>query len=213
MLKDQELEEKQQKEWAETQMAEYRAVGVTMDGKDYYYKGQLVNIFLDIRPNKAFYALNMNPKGTVNIRIIRSNDNVITGVAYMTEAEVKELLEEDGSDDEMEVIPVKFKTVEAGKTICLGEYTLSSGDTIWYDVSAETGNGMQVFFTKKDLADVVYWSVRNLRQPGEVLKCTADFTVGPPVTEPGSYKLFLRAVDGPLGDVTGSITIEFTGAA
>ena len=208
-----ELKEKQEKEWAEAQMAEYRAVGVTMDGKDYYYKGQLVNIFLDIRPNKAFYALNMNPKGTVNIRIIRSNDNVITGVAYMTEAEVKELLEEDGSDDEMEVIPVKFKTVEAGKTICLGEYTLSSGDTIWYDVLAETGNGMQVFFTKKDLADVVYWSVRNLRQPGEVLKCTADFTVGPPVTEPGSYKLFLRAVDGPLGDVTGSITIKFTGAA
>ncbi len=208
-----ELKEKQEKEWAEAQMAEYRAVGVTMDGKDYYYKGQLVNIFLDIRPNKAFYALNMNPKGTVNIRIIRSNDNVITGVAYMTEAEVKELLEEDGSDDEMEGIPVKFKTVEAGKTICLGEYTLSSGDTIWYDVLAETGNGMQVFFTKKDLADVVYWSVRNLRQPGEVLKCTADFTVGPPVTEPGSYKLFLRAVDGPLGDVTGSITIKFTGAA
>ena len=104
-----ELKEKQEKEWAEAQMAEYRAVGVTMDGKDYYYKGQLVNVFLDIRPNKAFYALNMNPKGTVNIRIIRSNDNVITGVAYMTEAEVKELLEEDGSDDEMEVIPVKFK--------------------------------------------------------------------------------------------------------
>ena len=72
---------------------------------------------------------------------------------------------------------------------------------------------MQVFFTKNDLADVVYWSVRNLRQPGEVLKCTADFTVGPPVTEPGSYKRFLRAVDGPLGDVTGSITIKFTGAA
>ena len=104
-----ELKEKQEKEWAEAQMAEYRAVGVTMDGKDYYYKGQLVNVFLDIRPNKAFYALNMNPKGTVNIRIIRSNDNVITGVAYMTEAEVKELLEEDGSDDEMEIIPVKFK--------------------------------------------------------------------------------------------------------
>ena len=104
-----ELKEKQEKEWAEAQMAEYRAVGVTMDGKDYYYKGQLVNVFLDIRPNKAFYALNMNPKGTVNIRIIRSNDNVITGVAYMTEAEVKELLEEDGSDDGMEVIPVKSK--------------------------------------------------------------------------------------------------------
>ena len=105
-----ELKEKQEKEWAEAQMAEYEAVGVTMvDEKTYYYQGQLVNIFLDIRKEGSFYTLNMNPKGTVNIRIIRSNDNVITGVAYMTEAEVKELLEEDGSDDEMEVIPVKFK--------------------------------------------------------------------------------------------------------
>ena len=36
------------KEWEEAQAAEYQAVGVTMDGKKYYYQGQLVNIFLDI---------------------------------------------------------------------------------------------------------------------------------------------------------------------
>ena len=89
-----ELKEKQEKEWAEAQMAEYRAVGVTMDGKDYYYQGQLVNIFLDIRPNKSFYTLNMNPKGTVNIKIVRDSDNAITSVAYMSEAEVTELLED-----------------------------------------------------------------------------------------------------------------------
>lgn len=86
------LKERQEKEWAEAQMAEYRAVGVTMDGKDYYCQGQLVNIFLDIRPNKSFYTLNMNPKGTVNIKITRDADNKITGVSYMTEAEVIELL-------------------------------------------------------------------------------------------------------------------------
>ena len=73
-------------------MAEYRAAGVTMDGKDYYYKGELVRIFLDIRPNKSFYTLNMNPKGTVNIKIVRNEKNEITGVAYMTEEEVTELL-------------------------------------------------------------------------------------------------------------------------
>ena len=95
-----ELNEKQQKEWAEAQTAEYRAVGVTMDGKDYYYQGQLVNIFLDIRPNKSVYTLNMNPKGTVNIKIVRDAENKITGVSYMTEAEVTELLEDMSDPDD-----------------------------------------------------------------------------------------------------------------
>lgn len=69
--KSDELEEKSEKELAEAQTVEYRAVGVTMNGKDYYYRGKLVNIFLDIRANKSFYALNMNPKRTVNIKIVR----------------------------------------------------------------------------------------------------------------------------------------------
>lgn len=87
-----ERKDEQEKEWEEAQKAEYGAVGVTMDGKNYYYQGQLVNVFLDIRPNKSFYTLNVNPMGTVNIKIIRDADNKITGVAYMTEAEVQELL-------------------------------------------------------------------------------------------------------------------------
>lgn len=96
-----EAEEKREKEWEEEQMAEYWAAGVTMDGKDYYYQDQLVNIFLDIRPNKSFYTLNMNPEGTVNIKIVRSENNEITGVAYMTEAEVTELFENsEGEPDE-----------------------------------------------------------------------------------------------------------------
>ena len=87
-----EQKEKEEKEWEEAQAAEYGPVGVTIDGKNYYYKGQLVNIFLDIRqPNQSFYTLNMNPKGTVNIKIVRNKNNEITGVAYMTEAEVTEL--------------------------------------------------------------------------------------------------------------------------
>ena len=85
-------EEKQQKEWAKAQTAEYRAAGVTMDGKNYYCQGQLVNIFSDIRANKSVYTLNMNPKGTVNIKIVRDTNSKITGVTYMTEVEVIELL-------------------------------------------------------------------------------------------------------------------------
>ena len=205
-----ELKEKQEKEWAEAQAAEYQAVGVTMDGKDYYYQGQLVNIFLDIRPNKSVYTLNMNPKGTVNIKIVRDTENKITGVAYMTEAEVIELLGDmDDSDDKtgVEIIPVDFKTVAAGETIFLGEYTLSDGDEILYDISAKTGNRMKVFFAKDNQEDVAYWSVNNLRQPGEPLECIADFTVGPPATKPGTYKLYLQAPDGTLGTVRGSVSI------
>ncbi len=99
-----ELEDEQEKEWAEAQMAEYLAVGVTMNGKDYYYQGRLVNIFLDIRSNKSFCTLNMNPKGTVNIKIVRDADNKITDVSYMTEAEVVELLgDTDDPDDKTDV--------------------------------------------------------------------------------------------------------------
>ncbi len=217
-----ELKEKQEKEWAEAQTAEYRAVGVTMDGKDYYYQGQLVNIFLDIRPNKSFYTLNMNPKGIVNIKIIRDADNKITSVAYMTEAEVTELLEDMSDDDDdwqesvggkvwhPQVVPVNYETMADGEIVWLGEYTLSEGDRIWYDVLAETGNGLQVGFAKPGDTDLntTYYSVANLRQEGETLKCTSSFTFGTPV-KPGTYKLFLRATDGALGNVKGSISIGF----
>ena len=203
-----ELKERQEQEWAEAQTAEYRAVGVTMDGKDYYYAGQLVNIFLDIRPNKSVYTLNMNPKGTVNIKIIRDANNKITGVSYMTEAEVIELfgdMDEPDDNTGMEIIPVDFKTVAAEETIFLGEYTLSDGDEILYDLSAKTGNRMVVFFAKDGQSDVSYWSVNNLRQPGEPLECIADFTVGPSMA--GTYRLYIQAPDGALGNVKGSISI------
>ena len=68
---------------------------------------------------------------------------------------------------------------------------------------------MQVFFAKDQQENVVYWSVNNLRQPGEPLNCIADFTVGLPAAEPGTYRLYLQAPDGALGNVTGSISIGF----
>ncbi|MDE5939432.1 MAG: M56 family metallopeptidase [Lachnospiraceae bacterium] len=96
----------------EEQLAQYQAVGVTKNGKNYYYQGQLVNIFLDIhRPNRSFYTLSMNPAGTVNVKIIRAQDGQITGAAYLTEAEIEELfgdMEEDvnaEADEEAEAFP------------------------------------------------------------------------------------------------------------
>lgn len=88
--RDGEFDERE-KEWEEAQAAEYGAVGITVDGKNRYYQGQLVNVFLDARANKSFYTLDMNPAGAVNIKVVRNADNEITGVAYMTEAEMQDL--------------------------------------------------------------------------------------------------------------------------
>lgn len=211
-----------EKEWEAAQEAEYQAAGVTMDGENYYYQGQLVNIFCDIRANKSFYTLNMNPAGAVNIKIIRDADNKITSVAYMTEAEVTELLGNMSDDDDdwqenvggrvwyPQLIPVNYETMADGEIIWLGEYTLSEGDRIWYHVLAETGNGLQVGFTEPGDTDLstTYYSVANLRQEGETLECISSFTFGAPV-KPGTYKLFLRATDGALGNVKGDISIGF----
>ncbi|MBD5169179.1 MAG: hypothetical protein HDT20_03535 [Oscillibacter sp.] len=90
------LKEENDKRWEEAQTAEYQAAGVTWEGKSCYYQGQLVNIFLDIRANKSFYTLDMNPAGTVNIKIIRDSNNKITGVDYMTDTEVEDLLKDMG---------------------------------------------------------------------------------------------------------------------
>lgn len=45
----------------------------------------------------------MNPAGTVNIKVIRDADDKITGVAYMTEAEVTELLKDMNDPDDKEM--------------------------------------------------------------------------------------------------------------
>ena len=206
--------EKLEKEWAEAQAAEYQAAGVTMDGKDYYYQGQLVNIFLDARPDTSFYTLNMNPKGTLNIRIVRDENSEITGVANMTEAEVTELfgdMEDPDDEADVEIIPVDIKTVASGDSIFLGEYTLSVGDRIMYDISAESGNGMTVFFAKNGEKNIFYWAAHIQRQPDESLHCTADFTVEPPA-KPGTYKLYLQATEGGLGNVRGSVSIALADA-
>ena len=94
----------QDKKWAQAQTEKYQAVGVTMNDKDFYYQEQLVNIFLDLRSNKSFCTLNMNPKGRINIKIIRNENDEITGVAYMTDAEVAKLLEEPFGDSKKDAL-------------------------------------------------------------------------------------------------------------
>lgn len=80
------------KKLTEAQIAEYKALGITIDGKDYYYRGKLVHILLDMQANKSFYTLNINPKGTINIKVVRNKNNKATSIVVLTEAEATKLL-------------------------------------------------------------------------------------------------------------------------
>lgn len=72
-------------------LAEYEAVGIVGSGHVYEYLGQPVNILLDHQAGSQSYFLNMNPAGTVNIKITRGADGRIESVDYMTEEEVDRL--------------------------------------------------------------------------------------------------------------------------
>ena len=218
--REDELDDREE-ELVAQQIEEYRSYGVTNEGKSYYYKGQLVHIFLDIRKDSSFYTLDINPQGIVNIKITRNEAGEIKNVDYMTEAEVEELLgsmydpDDELEDSEPEIIPINFKTIESEEVIWLGEYSLSDGDKIWYDVLAE-GSGMQVGFVREEdikaedeFPDTTYYSILNYRKHpiDGIQKCIADFTFESPV-KPGTYKLFLRATNETLRNVKGSISIE-----
>ena len=75
-------------------MESYAAHGIEKDGESIYYQGQLIHVFLDQCPDSSVYTLDINPKGTVSLEIIRDKEGEITGVFYMTEEEVAELLGE-----------------------------------------------------------------------------------------------------------------------
>lgn len=344
-----------EEQWDAQQRAEYADFGVTWDGKDCYYNGQLVRIFLDARPNRSFFTLDTNPLGKVDIKIVRSADQQIQGVAYMTKEEVEELLgdwaelEEPVEMDTLDFrgttyylvfneaqlraigsgqygldqhylqqadirlspeewvpigtaerpftgsyngngfeikgltmkdpeakfvglfgvgsgaeiynvtlrdydmayagrsvsqkavgpvlaqgldgskcydnflypkelnggtvihIPIDRKWVWDGEYCMLGEYTLSVGDRLQYDVSAETGNGLEIGFADMEHRpdEVSYATVSNRRQDG-TLSCTADLSFGGHLQLLGRYRLFLHATDGELGNVKGSITLTLT---
>lgn len=108
------------------------------------------------------------------------------------------------------VYPVDQESIADGEIVWLGEYTLSEGDRIWYYVYAETGIGLQVGFARPDdeLLNTTYYSVQSSDQEGEKCECIASFTFRQPV-EPGTYRLFLKATDGALENVKGSISIGY----
>lgn len=89
------------------QAAQYKAVGVTVDGTDYYYQGKLVNAFLDQSGNSGVYTLSTNPAGTVNIQIVRNAEGAVTGAVELTREEIAELFGEDFESVKWDVLREK----------------------------------------------------------------------------------------------------------
>lgn len=151
------VETSEEEELEKKQMEEYRAVGVTKEGKNYYYQGQLVNIFLDMRPNYSFYTLQINPAGTVNIKILRGEDGQITGVAYLTEEEFRELFGDMGEELTEEYPQTMYVNVQVCKVregageeftvvgliaeeeeVTVLEMVEGSGERNWYRIDKES---------------------------------------------------------------------------
>ncbi len=214
------MEEELEKQDETARKQEYLEHGIVSDQnlKTFYYESQLVHIFLDIRKEKSFYFLQVNPQGTVNVKVTRDENNHIESVDYMTDAEVTALfgdMKEEENDeyeasayDMPQIISVNEQRIAAGAKRWFGDYDLRSGDRIRYDIEAETGDAIMVGFVNNAdsrFSDTTYCSALVHREDG-VLKCTADFVCGEPVKD-GQYKLYIYAPEGALGNVKGSVSI------
>ena len=194
--------------WAEEEKRlteEYAVHGVIrQDGKNYYYQGRLVYILLDRGVDGGLYTLNMNPKGTANIKIVRDKSGKITGVTELTREEIKALF---GID--LKEIPVELDSVKDGEYIWLGTYTMNEGDTVSYDISAEKGDQMSVGFAKPGdkQPSTVYRTITNRREDGKLEISSGSMDWESPL-EPGEYSLFVHAPSGKLENVSGRIFLR-----
>ena len=210
--RDEELEALE-KELEAKRAEEYKAAGITKEGRVYYYQGHMVRIFLDSRPDASCVTLDTNPQGLLDLKVERGADGGIQSVREMDAAEVTELFgdlnaPEKEPDGISVTIPIDKTSMWGDSWWHLGEYTLSEGDRIQYDVTAETGERMTVCFGDMEHSpeDVTYYSISNKRTNGE-LRCAADFVFDGEAVKPGSYRLFLHAPEGDLGNLKGSISL------
>lgn len=204
------------------QAEEYAAHGLVKRSGAYYYKDQLVRIFMDQRQDdQSFRTLDVNPRGAVDVEVVRDGDDQILSVGLMSQEAAAELLEDWDDDDDWDepeplsadwgnALPVEIDSMKGGEIVWLGEYQLSYGDQIRYDLSAAAGRSLEVGFVKPGDTSIRYFSVSNRRQGSEDLRCAAGFTMEESV-EPGRYALYIQATDGPLTDVTGKVAVTSGG--
>ncbi len=108
---------------------QYQEWGIVRDGGHFYYQDQPVRVFFDqYEGEQVIRTLNVNPAGTVDVKVNRSIRNKIISVVYMTQEEVAELFgtEEEvaallgseelpGLDPDEEAKETKKEKHEAGK--------------------------------------------------------------------------------------------------
>lgn len=214
-------------------IAEYKKYGITVKGKSYYYKGKLVNFFLDSQKNTSTYTVSMDPKGTVHVKVTRGTDGIIKSVRRMSDAEVEKLLspgdgwkelekeeekEKDAADEvdkaltkaggEKITVPVQIDQLKDGKYAWLGTYELAENDKIYYRVSAKEGERLDVGFAKAGSGDpsVTYHTVSNRRTDGKLQVRAGGFAWKKPL-KPGKYRLFIHTKEGDLRKVEGAVVI------
>ena len=85
---------------------EYEQHGITVTDGIYYYHGERVRIFMDLRMNGSFENFIFDNEGSIDLRVLRDKNNSITNVEYLTESEADELLydmDEYSPDNQLEV--------------------------------------------------------------------------------------------------------------
>jgi len=85
---------------------EYAQHGITVTDGIYYYHGERVRIFMDLRMNGSFENFIFDNEGSIDLRVLRDKNNSITNVEYLTESEADELLydmDEYSSDNQLEM--------------------------------------------------------------------------------------------------------------
>lgn len=103
-------------------------------------------------------------------------------------------------------VPVDIASAKNGEFIYLGKYTFSHGDKIHFNVSAATGNGLEVGLVSPndDPLNRTYYTSSAKRYNG-VLEINSDSIFSVPV-KAGQYKLFVHATDD-LTSIKGNVTI------
>jgi len=71
---------------------EYTQHGIIITDGIYYYQGERIRIFMDLRINGSFENFVFDNEGSVDLRVIRDKSNSIINVEYLTKSEADELL-------------------------------------------------------------------------------------------------------------------------
>ena len=74
--------------------AEYASAGISVRGSVYYYKGERIRIFQDMKADRSFVYSFADPEGTVDVRLVRGKRGAVKTLVLIPEAEANEILED-----------------------------------------------------------------------------------------------------------------------